>query len=166
MSAEEKSSETGTHDDSRDYDEEEEEEDADDMVLERFAFGHSSSNTDASIGSVLCEILPRSLRLFCLQRNPWKRPHTLTTEIRSLLNLNADLESEFYDYVKALESPHYISSLQFNEVIMQRYFMIFAVTRLQMAKFFFEEHGGQSEEESLLLNASIDAWLSYTRSSV
>jgi hypothetical protein len=124
---------------------------------------------DISLSALVADFLPSSLQQFCLRRNPWKRPQTLSSEVRAQLSLHPDLEAEFYDYVKALESPQYISSVRYNEVILLRYFMMFAVTRLQMALFCLEEHrnGSQDADSSIAaLAICLDAWLSYTRSCV
>ena len=95
----------------------------------------------------------------------------LSTEIRSVLNVSPELEAEFYDYVRALESPEYVGSVRFNEVILLRYFMMFAVSRLQMTKFFLEERcarDGQPEctSDLQIVSTRLDAWLSYTKSCI
>lgn len=112
---------------------------------------------------IALDFFPRSLQLFCIHRNPWKKSHTLSDEIRSLLTLNQDLEKEFFDYIRALESPQYVGSAMFNEVILTRYFMIFTVTRLQMAKYFLEQTAMDGEQLAVL-EVCLEAWLSYTRS--
>lgn len=131
----------------------------------------SPDYADSPGALVPCEFLPRPLQDFCVRRNPWRNPQLLSSEIRSLLNLSPDLEAEFYEYVRALESPDYVGSVRFNEVILLRYFMMFAVTRLQMTKFFLEERCGrdgnpETASDLQVVSTRLDAWLSYTKSCI
>lgn len=130
----------------------------------------SPDYADSPAGLIPCEFLPRALQEYCVRRNPWRRPQLLSAEIRSLLNISPDLEAEFYEYVRALESPEYVGSVRFNEVILLRYFMMFAVSRLQMTKFFLEERCARDGPEVTcdlqVVSTRLDAWLSYTKSCI
>jgi HSF-type DNA-binding len=106
------------------------------------------------------DFLPLSLQSYCMQRNPWQNSSTLVDEIRLLLAMHADLETEFYDYVRVLEVPRYVNSVQFNEELLVRYFVIFAVSRLQMAKYSMEEHDEVLPTAFVL---SVEAWLTFAK---